>query len=117
MRSVGGGAGRGVGRRGDAIDHHVHAGGKPGSQRALQRRAEILGTLHVLAVAAERDRGQVVARRRELAAYGARGAIVLELELMLGVPARVVAHYRQHWKPRTDRRVKLEAVEAEGAVA
>src|ERR1700746_3360885 len=51
-RSVSGGPSRGVGRRGDAVDRHVHAGGKPRRQRALQGGAEVLGTLHVLAVSA-----------------------------------------------------------------
>ena len=46
--------------------------------------------LDVLAVGAERLGQQVVARRRQLAADQPLGAVLRELDLVLGVPARVV---------------------------
>src|SRR5258705_428943 len=68
-------------------------------------------------MAAERLHDAVVARRQQRAAHGARGAIVLHLKLMLGVPAGVIADDRDDGDTVADRRVELERVETERAVA
>src|SRR5438093_4207615 len=77
-------------RRGNAVDHHVDAGRFARTRGPLESRRQLVRTLDVLAVAAECFHDPVVARRQELAPDGARGAVLLKLELMLGVPARVV---------------------------
>src|SRR5207249_6212158 len=68
-------------------------------------------------MAAERLHDAVVARRQQRAAHGARGAIVLHLELMLGVPAGVIAADGDDRDTVADGRIELERVEPERAVA
>src|SRR5437879_5640530 len=85
-------------RGGDAVDHDVDDGRLAGGDGALEGSGQIGRALDVLAVAAERLGDPVVARRQQRAGDRALGAVVPDLELVLGVPARVVAdhgHERQ----------------------
>src|SRR5438445_12157977 len=68
-------------------------------------------------MAAERLHDAVVARRQQRAAHGARGAIVLHLELMLGVPAGVIADDGDARDTVADGRIELEREDTERAVA
>src|SRR5262249_51372313 len=88
-----------VGRGGGAGDREVEDGGQPGGDGAVERGAEVRRRRHVLAVGAEGGGHPVVARRGELAADRPVGAVVLQLELVLRVPARVVADHHHHRQP------------------
>ena len=67
-------------------------------------------------MAAQRLCQLIVTRGQQRAANGALGAVLLDLQLMLGVPARVVADKGDEGQPATHRRVELQRVEAEGPV-
>src|SRR5262245_8904046 len=80
-------------RRRNALDHDVDQGRFPARERALDGARQVGGTVHQLAMAAERVRDLVVARRQELAPVHAVLAVVPALDLALRVPTRVVAHH------------------------
>src|SRR5262249_9461635 len=104
-------------RRGLAFDHHIDARGLAARKRALDRAGEIGSTLDEFAVAAERGRHLVVARRQQLTAVHALLAVVAQLNLALRVPARVVAEHGDKREPAPHRGLELGDVEADGAVA
>src|SRR5947207_12135093 len=62
-----------------AADAHVHQGGLPGAEGALEGGTDLLGPLDPLTVAAERLDHQVVAAGREPAGGRPIGAVHLDL--------------------------------------
>src|SRR3954451_7343154 len=78
-------------RCGQALDHDVEAGGEITRDRALSRGPQLIRRGHAFSVATEGDAYLVVARRQQLAADGALRAVIAELDLVFGVPARIVA--------------------------
>src|SRR5690606_6736857 len=71
-----------------AGQRHVHAGGQAGVARGLQRRGQLLGALDPRADCTKAFGHPVVARLQQFAANQTPGAILVELDLVFGVPAR-----------------------------
>src|SRR5690606_15349684 len=99
-----------------AVQRHVHAGGQAGVARGLQRRRKSLGAPDPRAQRTEAFGHAVVARLQQFATDQTPGAILVELDLVFGVPARVVAHYANEGQTVAHRGVHFGAMKAERAV-
>ena len=76
-----------------------------------------LSLVHHCAMAAEGRRDGIVTAGQQFAADQALGAIVAQLDLVLGVPPRIVADHRQQRQPVAHGGVEFGDVEAHRAVA
>src|ERR1700738_225279 len=104
-------------RRGDAFHHDVDAGRFSAYQSALDSAWQLGGVLDKFPMAAQGCDHLVVATRQQLAAVHALAAIFPELNLALGVPARVVAKHGDEGQAPPHRRFKFGKVEPDRAVA
>ena len=90
--------------------------GEPRLHGAFRRGQDFARIGDELAVAAEPLGDLVVARRQQLGCDDSVAAILPQLDLVLGVPTRVVAHDRDEGKSVAHRRIHLRRMKAERAV-
>src|SRR4051794_31829688 len=86
-------------RRRQALDHHIDARWLARSRRAPERFLQFTGPVDVFAVRAQRLRHGAIASRQKLAALGALASVGAKLDLVLGVPGRIVADHRDVPEP------------------
>jgi hypothetical protein len=73
---------------------HVNAGRQVAFYCAFQRTLELFGLINKFTIAAKTTHYLVVANITEFTSYQALRPIITKLNLMLGVPARIIAYYR-----------------------
>ncbi len=99
------------------MDVYVEAVGAAGGEGAAESGADLVGTVDVLAVAAEGLHYQVIAGTAEVAGHRFVAAVDAQLELALYPPAAVIAYYDDHGEVVADGGVELGHIETQGAVA
>src|SRR5207244_630629 len=98
------------------VEHDVDDRGLAGSERALERRRQLVRALHVFAVPAERFRQTVVPCRREPRRDLAPVPVEADLRDPDLAPRGVVPDHERHRQAEACERLELEAVEPERAV-
>src|SRR3954470_13355359 len=94
-------------RRRQALDHHIDARRLARCRGAPEGFLQFTGPVDVFAVRAQRLRHGAIASRQKLAALGALASIGAKLDLVLGVPGRIVAEHRDVAEPMAHGGIEL----------